>query len=1851
LVEFIVAAVVVLGASAPAAATDYFVRKTGSNANSGLTPATAWLTIDKAANTVTAGSDVYVGAGTYSEKVTPSFDGAAGNPIRYFADTDGAMTGDAGPVIIAGPTDYGVYLNGDNYQRFAGFIMQGPTAGFMAVNSSWFLVRDCEFRNSQYGAAADANTSGTIRRGSAHNNTETGIFFAQATCDVDVEDVDVYDNGKYGIQTFNGPVSNIRRCRVYDNGTPALGMGLYLFGDTNVINCLVTNNGQYGINMISGGTYAISHCTVDTHSINGIHLVLFSGSANIRNSIITNSANSGLNRQGGVMNHSYNLLWGNTTNFVNTARGTGEVLTNPQYVSASDWHIQEGSPAENSGTNLSAITTVDLEGNDRPAGAGWDMGAYEYTADPRVYRSIGTNTATLYSTGTASITAGGRTMTFAGATLPGNVGLGDKITVGGDTFYVYSKDSATQVTVHEDATSTHTNAAYSIKRAYNTIQTWETARQGNLVSEKRREIGVAYPDGDFTSYFTVDGSLGDDTYYMHLTIADGFEHNGTPGTGVHLSTSAASFRVRDHYFRFDGFEISGEGGYVTTASTNALFENLLIHDFDTYGIKLNSGEAVIRNCIIYDGQGNGIETNNAGDVATVENTTVYNVTGGGISHGSGTLNATNCIAMACSGGDFVGSVTQSYNLSSDGTASGTGALTNKDPDDQFISTSAGSENLHLTFGADAVDAGTAASQAQDVDGDARPDGADWDIGADEFISPNVYYVRKSGGNGNDGLTPATAWLTIDHAADTVPANSWVFVGAGTYSEMVTPANSGTAAQPIRFVADTDGSQTGDAGAVLITGGLYGIFVNGPDYLEFEGFTIDASVSGTNFVDCTGVVLEDCEVHSHTSHGIRLSDASVTVRGGSCHDNGGYGFMTSTMPDLTVIDHDTYANGQGGMYLGGGTLTAEQCRVHDQTGGSGFALNGSSTITNCLIYGNSGDGIWLIMDHTHTFSHCTIDSNGGNGVNDTGNTGTSTIRNCIITNNGSTGLRTEGSVMNHSYNLVWGNSGDYGGTTAGTGEISADPQFASAADYHIEDGSPAVGAGTDLSGITTVDLDGVTRPHGGGWDLGVYESVPANRRSIGTYVGTLYSSGNATVAAGSTTVTFGGGADLPDSVGAGDKLTIGGETLYVLSRDSTTQMTLQSAAAAGHTNAAYTLARAYNSMQAWESDRGGDLVAEKRVEIGVCYNDGPFTSPVTILPTSSDSQYNMTLTVAEGQRHNGTAGSGAVLDVPPGSGTPSITVQTEGTTVEWLEITGNDAQPAIRSNTVVGTGGTVLANLLIHDMDCGAAGAIQSRFTDVVVRNSAIYDVVGHGICSLEGAATVQNCSIYNVTLDGVRSQAGTSVSARNTIAVGSGSEDFDLRGTVSAFGYNMYATTFSFDPASYEGGNQTPPADLYDLFYSITAGSENLHLEDFGHNAVDTGVDLSASFAIDIDNEPRSGAWDIGADQINPAPLSISSGSNQVYAVNDDPTEMSTITITDSWLAPRITATSDIRIRIPSTTDMTWDTFDTIAVLGGPAAGKVSSVVTYEDSDQTLVLDVTSDFAADDSLSISELAFANFGSECGADNLELDVDSDPSAEAVDDKTVEIGPEGTASTAALELVSWREVEPQGSGEASVLPSITFDNLTTNTSSDARSAAAFSHTISSSCATDGVLVVICATRGDQGATAVTYDGRALTQEVSERAGTTSGDEWISIWYLTDPPLGTSTVSVTFAGSGSPSAIAALSYFGVDQADPIGATASASVTTDSVLPTVDIDTTVASSVVVGGLAHHGGDTDPHEESGDVTAELYDIASGTATSTDSTYAGGEIVTTATGTYTFEWTGAVADDWAIACMELKPAP
>ena len=83
-----------------------------------------------------------------------------------------------------------------------------------------------------------------------------------------------------------------------------------------------------------------------------------------------------------------------------------------------------------------------------------------------------------------------------------------------------------------------------------------------------------------------------------------------------------------------------------------------------------------------------------------------------------------------------------------------------------------------------------------------------------------------------------------------------------------------------------------------------------------------------------------------------------------------------------------------------------------------------------------------------------------------------------------------------------------------------------------------------------------------WAAPSAEAVVINYRSIGTNNAELFNTGAASVGLDQVTVTFTDGP-LPDTVGRGDEIVIDDEELYILSRDSDTQVTLQTPALKEH----------------------------------------------------------------------------------------------------------------------------------------------------------------------------------------------------------------------------------------------------------------------------------------------------------------------------------------------------------------------------------------------------------------------------------------------------------------------------------------------------------------------------------------------------------------------------------------------------------------------------------------------------------------------------------------------------------------
>jgi hypothetical protein len=134
----------------------------------------------------------------------------------------------------------------------------------------------------------------------------------------------------------------------------------------------------------------------------------------------------------------------------------------------------------------------------------------------------------------------------------------------------------------------------------------------------------------------------------------------------------------------------------------------------------------------------------------------------------------------------------------------------------------------------------------------------------------------------------------------------------------------------------------------------------------------------------------------------------------------------------------------------------------------------------------------------------------------------------------------------------------------------------------------------------------------------------------------------------------------------------------------------------------------------------------------------------------------------------------------------------------------------------------------------------------------------------------------------------------------------------------------------------------------------------------------------------------------------ISSAANQSFSVGQASTTASVITVTDA-ASNTITTANEIRIRIPATFNMTWDTSVTTITRGGGASAKVSATLkAYEDSNRTAVVDVTTNFAANDVLTITGLKFTSFTAISAADKLQLVVGGAGAATTnLDDKTITI----------------------------------------------------------------------------------------------------------------------------------------------------------------------------------------------------------------------------------------------------------
>ncbi len=251
-------------------AATYYVSTTGSDSNPG-TQAQPWKTIQKAANTLQPGDTVYIRAGTYNEKVTPTRSGTSGNYITYRSYSGEAVT------INAAGRDSGFQVSGRSYIQVIDLKVVGDRAGgsgtyagvWVADNSNNIILDGIEATKNRFGIYLQGESTPlsyvTIKNSLLHDNPFHGLWVAEKAYDITVgPNNKMYNNQgeeiySFGIECgtdYGGPFSDgPRRVNIFGNevyGNYMQGIRTWNAAYVWIHNNIIYDNGATGIQLEDG---------------------------------------------------------------------------------------------------------------------------------------------------------------------------------------------------------------------------------------------------------------------------------------------------------------------------------------------------------------------------------------------------------------------------------------------------------------------------------------------------------------------------------------------------------------------------------------------------------------------------------------------------------------------------------------------------------------------------------------------------------------------------------------------------------------------------------------------------------------------------------------------------------------------------------------------------------------------------------------------------------------------------------------------------------------------------------------------------------------------------------------------------------------------------------------------------------------------------------------------------------------------------------------------------------------------------------------------------------------------------------------------------------------------------------------------------------------------------------------------------------------------------------------------------------------------------------------------------------------------------------------------------------------
>ncbi|HSD84488.1 MAG TPA: right-handed parallel beta-helix repeat-containing protein [Anaerolineae bacterium] len=397
---------------------------------------TAYRTIGGAAAAVTPGITVLIQPGTYAGGITVDTSGTSVAPITFRANGAGVVINGSG-----GERD-AFFITWADYIVVEGLTIQNATRAAVRIdNAHHVTVRNSTLANNgTWGLFTDFSDYTTVENSEAYGSVdEHGIYISNSSDYPVIRGNRLHHNHNCGLH-MNGDASMggdgiishalVENNVIYENGLNG-GSGINLDGvtDSVVRNNLLYDNHANGISLyqIDGGSGSINNRVLHNTFIMaangrwGINIDEVSTGNKVLNNIVLNKDSW----RGSIMiatpalagfESNYNVIMdrlstdsGDTVISLAQWRALGydhdsliatadQLFVNPV---VNNYHLKTGSPALDRGTSLPDVP-ADLEGQPRPQGSGWDIGAFEF--QPAIKLNGAPANQTIYLNWTANVT-------------------------------------------------------------------------------------------------------------------------------------------------------------------------------------------------------------------------------------------------------------------------------------------------------------------------------------------------------------------------------------------------------------------------------------------------------------------------------------------------------------------------------------------------------------------------------------------------------------------------------------------------------------------------------------------------------------------------------------------------------------------------------------------------------------------------------------------------------------------------------------------------------------------------------------------------------------------------------------------------------------------------------------------------------------------------------------------------------------------------------------------------------------------------------------------------------------------------------------------------------------------------------------------------------------------------------------------------------------------------------------------------------------------------------------------------------------------------------------------------------